>query len=140
MPDSDLADEIRCMDGGSLKPILIKIGDITLRGELNESSTARSVWDALPIRSNGHTWGDEIYFKIPVAADLEAPKATVNPGDIAYWPTGHAFCIFYGRTPASGEDDIVPASPVDVIGRINSDLGPLKGITDPGRVLVEKGM
>jgi hypothetical protein len=126
--------------GGRLKPIVIRIGDVTIDGELNESRTARLVWEALPIESNGQTWGDEVYFRIPVDAQLEAPRAKVNLGDIGYWPTGHAFCIFYGKTPASGEDDIVPASPVDVIGRITSDSGVLKGITDPGRVIVEKGM
>jgi hypothetical protein len=123
-----------------LRPIVIRIGDVTVDGELNESKTARMVWDALPIKANGQTWGEEIYFRIPVDADLEAPKAVVSLGDIGYWPTGHAFCIFYGKTPASGKDDIVPASPVDVIGRITSDCGVLKGITDPGRVIVEKGM
>jgi hypothetical protein len=123
-----------------LKPILIRIGDITLEGELNESRTARLVWEALPIEANGQTWGDEIYFKIPVDSQLEDPKATVSLGDLGYWPTGNAFCIFYGKTPVSGEDDIVPASPVDIIGRVTSDLGPLKGITEPGRVSVEKGM
>jgi hypothetical protein len=123
-----------------LKPIVIKIGDITLEANLNESKTARLVWEALPIEGNGQTWGDEIYFNIPVDADLESPKATVNLGDLGYWPTGNAFCIFFGRTPVSGEDDIVPASPVDVIGRVTSDVSVLKGITEPGKVKVKKGM
>ncbi len=98
------------------------------------------IWDALPFAGTGQTWGDEIYFRVPVAAELENPRETVEIGDIGYWPTGHAFCIFYGRTPASSGDDIVPASPVDVIGRVTSDVSVLKGITDPGRVTVEKGM
>jgi hypothetical protein len=123
-----------------LRAISIRIGDIALAAELNESKTARLVWDALPIEANGQTWGEEVYFKIPVDADLEEPRATVEPGDLGYWPTGHAFCIFYGKTPASADDDIVPASPVDVIGRVTSDLAILEGITDPGRVRVEKGM
>jgi hypothetical protein len=64
----------------------------------------------------------------------------VELGDLGYWPTGHAFCIFYGRTPASGDDDIVPASPVDVIGRVTSDVTVLKGTTSPGIVTIKKGM
>ena len=123
-----------------MKPVKIKVGDIVLDAELNESKTAALVWEALPIEANGQTWGDEIYFRIPVDAALEAPRAAVNLGDIGYWPTGHAFCIFYGKTPVSGENDIVPASPVDVIGRVTSDVSVLKTVTDPGRVTVEKGM
>ncbi len=123
-----------------MKPIRIKVGDIMLDAELNESKTARLVWDTLPFEANGRTWGDEIYFKIPVDAELETPRATVSIGDIGYWPTGHAFCIFYGKTPVSGDDEVVPASPVDVIGRVTSDVSVLKTVAAPGRVIVEKGM
>ena len=123
-----------------MKKIVIRVGEIALEAELNDSRTAGLIWNALPIEANGQTWGDEIYFRIPVCADLEDPKAVVNLGDLGYWPTGHAFCIFYGRTPASGEDDIVPASPVDVIGRVTSDVTVLKGTTSPGIVTIEKGM
>ena len=123
-----------------MKKIVIRIGEIALAAELNDSRTARLVWDALPIEANGQTWGDEIYLRIPVSADLEDPRAVVDLGDLGYWPTGHAFCIFYGRTPASGENDIVPASPVEVIGRVTSDVTVLKGTTSPGIVTIEKGM
>ena len=123
-----------------MKKIVIRIGEIALEAELNDSRTAGLVWDALPIEANGQTWGDEIYFRIPVDAELEDPRAVVDLGDLGYWPTGHAFCIFYGRTPASGENDIVPASPVDVIGRVTSDVTVLKGTTSPGIVTIEKGM
>ncbi len=123
-----------------MKKIVIRIGEIALEGELSEAGTARLVWEALPIEANGQTWGDEIYLRIPVSADLEDPRAVVDLGDLGYWPTGHAFCIFYGPTPASGENDIVPASPVDVIGRVTSDVTVLKGITSPGLVIIEKGM
>jgi hypothetical protein len=119
---------------------LIKVGGISLEADLNESATAQQVWEALPFEANGQTWGDEIYFRIPVDAELADPKPVVRIGDIGYWPTGHAFCIFYGKTPASSEDDIVPASPVDIIGRVTSDVTVLKGTIEPGRVRVEKGM
>jgi len=123
-----------------LKKIVIRIGEIALEAELNDSRTAGLIWAALPIEANGQTWGDEIYFRIPVGAELEDPRAVVDLGDLGYWPTGHAFCIFYGRTPASGENDIVPASPIDVIGRVTSDVTVLKGTTSPGIVTIEKGM
>jgi hypothetical protein len=123
-----------------MKKIVIRIGEIALQAELNDSRTAGLVWEALPIEANGQTWGDEIYFRIPVSAELEDPMAVVDIGDLGYWPNGNAFCIFYGRTPASSEDDIIPASPVDVIGRVTSDFTVLKGITSPGLVIIEKGM
>jgi hypothetical protein len=123
-----------------LKAITIRVGDVVIQAELNESGTAQLVWDVLPVEAKANTWGEEIYFRIPVNADLEAPKSVVNLGDIGYWPTGNAFCIFYGKTPASGDDDIVPASPVDIIGRVTSDVTVLTAISDPGRVRVEKGM
>ncbi|MFH1313344.1 MAG: cyclophilin-like fold protein [Candidatus Eisenbacteria bacterium] len=123
-----------------MRSVRIKIGEITLEAELGQSKTAQLVWAALPFAGNAQMWGDEIYFRVPVAAELENPRRVVEIGDIGYWPTGNAFCIFYGKTPASSGDDIVPASPVDVIGRVTSDVSVLKGITDPGRVTVEKGM
>ena len=123
-----------------MKPIRITVGSVTLEAELNDSRAAQMVWDALPFEANGQTWGDEIYFRIPVDARLENPKPVVDLGDIGYWPDGHAFCIFYGKTPASSEYDIVAASPVDVIGRVQSDVSVLMGTTRPGRVRVEKGM
>ncbi|MFH1220585.1 MAG: cyclophilin-like fold protein [Candidatus Eisenbacteria bacterium] len=120
-----------------MKPIVITIGEKAFEAELNDSATARLVGEALPFEARGLTWGDEIYFRIPVAAEPEDPKAIVAVGDIGYWPPGSAFCIFYGKTPASGNDDIIPASPVNVIGRITSDVSILKGIRDPGTVRVE---
>ena len=123
-----------------MKKIVIRIGEIALEAELNDSGTAGLIWDALPIEANGQTWGDEIYFRVPVDASLENPRAVVEAGDLGYWPTGHAFCIFYGRTPASGDDNIVPASPVDIVGRVISDVAVLEGTTSPGVVTIEKGM
>ena len=119
-------------------PIAIRIGDKTIAAELNESTTARLVWDALPFEARGLTWGEEIYFRIPVDAGPDDARSVVSPGDIGYWPPGTAFCIFYGRTPASSENEIVPASPVNVIGRVTTDIAVLKGIRDPGLVRVER--
>jgi len=123
-----------------LKSITITVGEIKLEGELNESTAARLIWDALPFEARAQTWGNEIYFRIPVDADLEKPRRMVEVGDLGYWPPGNAFCIFYGQTPASSGDEIVPASPVEVVGRVTSDVTVLKGIEDPGIVRVERGM
>lgn len=123
-----------------MRLIKIKIGETEIEAELNQSKTATLVWEALPFEGRGQTWGQEIYFRIPVDASLENPKRVVEPGDIGYWPTGNAFCIFFGPTPASKGDEIVPASPVDVIGKVKSDLKLLRNISKPGIVRVEKGM
>ena len=80
--------------------IKIIIDELTMEGELNESPTAQKITDALPIHASFNTWGDEIYFTIPVDAELEATaQEEVHMGDLGYWPTGKAFCIFFGLTP-----------------------------------------
>ena len=65
------------------------------------------------------TWGDEIYFAIPVKTGLENAVSVVREGDLAYWPEGSCFCIFFGKTPASTDTEIKPASPVNLVGRFS---------------------
>jgi hypothetical protein len=109
-----------------MKAIRITVGDAVLNAELNDSKTAQKVWESLPLTCDFNTWGDEIYFSIPVEAGPENPQAVVQKGDLGYWPPGHAFCIFYGRTPASSGDEIRPASPVNPLGRVLDDVTVLK--------------
>ena len=101
--------------------------------------TARAIWEALPIEATASTWGDEIYFSIPVEAEEENPKEVVEMGDLGYWPPGSAFCIFFGRTPASRGDEIRPASPVNVVGRISGDPRIFKNVRGGEKVTLEKG-
>ena len=110
------------------REIQIKLGDTVLEAELNDSETARLVWEALPIESGFNTWGDEIYFAIPVTTGPENGVETVELGDLAYWPPGKAFCIFYGKTPASNGDEIRPASAVNPLGRVTGDVTALKSV------------
>lgn len=119
-------------------PIRITVGTVCVEAELNDGPTALEVVAALPIQATANTWGDEIYFAIPVRADLE-PDATdvVELGDIGYWPPGSAFCIFYGKTPASTRDQIRAASAVSVIGRVLGDPAVLKATRDGTPVRVE---
>jgi hypothetical protein len=102
--------------------IRIRAGAVTVSAALNDSSTADAVWAALPIIGQVQTWGDEIYFPIPVEVG-EAPdaQATVDKGAVAYWPPGSALCLFWGPTPMSRGDEIRPASAVNVIGAIDGD-------------------
>jgi len=101
--------------------IRITAGTIAAEAVLDQSNTAQAVWDALPLSVPGDIWGDEIYFGIPVKAKAENPRETVVMGDLAYWPPGSAFCIFFGPTPASRGAEIRPASPVNVFGRVTGD-------------------
>jgi hypothetical protein len=98
--------------------IRITAGSVSAEAELNDSATATAIWNALPLAVPGERWGEEIYFGIPVRVKPETPRDTVDMGDLAYWPPGSAFCIFFGPTPASRGQEIRPASPVNVFGRI----------------------
>ena len=108
--------------------ITITAGSVELSAELNDTPTAESIWYALPISASGSTWGDEIYFRIPVAAEPDDLKEVVDFGDLAYWPPGNAFCIFFGLTPASQGDEIRPASPVAVVGGITGNAAQLRQV------------
>ena len=123
-----------------MKKIVIHVAGHTLEGELNESATAGAIYDALPFEGMGQTWGDEVYFRIPVIAGPENAVPSVEFGDIGYWPPGNALCIFYGPTPASKGDEIIPASPVNIVGKMVSDVSVLSGTSSPGTIKVEKGM
>ena len=102
--------------------IKIGIGSLSVEAELNDSPTAKKVAEALPITASFNTWGDEIYFRIPVNAELdETAREEVELGDLGYWPSGNAFCIFFGQTPMSEPGRIVPASAVNIIGRVIGD-------------------
>jgi len=109
--------------------ITITAGAVEVSAELNDTDTAEAVWNALPFSASGNTWGDEIYFRIPVAAEPEDLQEVVDFGDLAYWPPGGALCIFFGPTPASRGDEIRPASAVAVIGRITGDATQLRRVS-----------
>ena len=105
-----------------MKKIVIKAGQVEARAELNDSGTATAIWQALPIEASANTWGEEIYFRIPVSQALEpGAREVVELGDLAYWPRGEAFCIFFGATPISDPGEIRPASAVNVVGRLSDD-------------------
>ncbi|AKX94376.1 cyclophilin-like fold protein [Neomoorella thermoacetica] len=113
--------------------------NITVPAELNDSETARKIQDALPLAGRVNTWGHEIYFSIPVKAGLEKGATEVMEiGDIAYWPPGHALCLFFGPTPASVDDKPRAASPVNKIGRFEADSHILKQVPDGARVEIKE--
>ena len=112
-------------------PIKIVIGKTTLNAELFDSPCAQAVFASLPIETRPNEWGDEFYFEIPVNRPLdESATRKVKVGDIGYWPPGKALAIFFGPTPMSTGSDPVPASEVNLVGRI---------LDDPIRLKREKG-
>ena len=114
--------------------ITISAGPVELSAELHDSPTAQAIWSALPLSIAGNTWGDEIYFRIPVDAEGRDLNEVVELGDLAFWPPGNALCIFYGPTPASRGDEIRAASGVEVVGRITGDAALLRQ-APPGSVV-----
>jgi uncharacterized protein len=118
--------------------IRITAGGVSALATLDDSPTGRAVAAALPLEATASTWGDEIYFPIPVALPEDQARATVALGDLGYWPPGHAFCIFFGPTPASEGDEIRPASPVNVLGRLDGDPTVFRTVRTGARVRVER--
>ena len=118
--------------------IRITSGEVSLTATLNDSPTAQLIADALPITGRVQTWGDEIYFPIPVSASNDETAAdVVEKGAIAYWPPGTALCLFWGPTPASRGDEIRPASEVNVCGMIDGDPTELERAPYGGEILIE---
>lgn len=118
--------------------IKIKSGSIIAEAELNDSKTASLILKSLPIESSANTWGDEVYFTIPVTAELdETAKDFVEIGELGYWPTGKAFCIFFGPTPITKGNKIKPASGVNIVGKITGDAKVFKKMKDGDKIRIE---
>ncbi len=121
-----------------MRKIRITAGDVSATASLNDTHTADEIWEALPIEASVSTWGEEIYFGIPVHLDEEDGQSVVEEGDLGYWPPGHAFCIFFGQTPASRGSEIRPASPVNVFGKVEGDATVFGEVAPGTQTTVEK--
>ena len=121
------------------KKIRILTGELKLEAELNESKTAQLIWEALPIEGENNLWGEEIYFSIPVKTGSESgAREVLSMGELGYWPPGHAFCIFFGRTPASRGDEIRAASAVNIIGKLLGDPKVFRKAKHGAKIVLEK--
>jgi hypothetical protein len=107
--------------------------------ELYDTPTGKAIKEVLPFDVSANTWGDEIYFAVPASLSLEpAAKSEVEGGELAYWPSMPAFCIFFGPTPISSGSQPIAASPVNVFGKLDQvDLEKLRGIKEGENVTVE---
>lgn len=122
-----------------MKTIRIIINDIILNAELFDTETAKAIIKALPIETSPQEWGDEFYFEIPVTMPLDESATTeVRVGDIGYWPPGNALAIFFGPTPLSTGPEPVPASDVNLVGKIKGDATVLKKAKGANKIMIEK--
>jgi hypothetical protein len=120
--------------------IKIRAKDVVLDAELYDTVTAQSIAGALPVEVEPNEWGDEFYFEIPVRMPLDETATTkVSVGDIGYWPPGNALAVFFGPTPMSKGSDPVPASAVNLVGRIIGDATVLKKAKGAKKIRIEPG-
>jgi len=119
--------------------IMIVVDSLKVEARLNKSSTAELIWENLPVEGLADTWGDEIYFSIPVKADLdEGARDVMERGELGYWPPGRAFCIFFGPTPMSRGTEIRAASPVNPIGKVLGDPSMFRAVKKGMKVRIER--
>jgi hypothetical protein len=122
-----------------MKKCKITIDKIIFEVVLFNSPTANKIWNSLPISSNIKTWGKEIYFYTDVVANKEPnAKSIIELGEIAYWPTGKAIAIGFGKTPISQKDEIRLADDCNIWGETNFDLKKLENIAEGQPIKIEK--
>ena len=122
-----------------MKKCKITIDKIIFEVVLFNSPTANKIWNSLPISSNVKTWGKEIYFYTDVVANKESnAKSIIEFGEIAYWPTGKAIAIGFGKTPISLKDEIRLADDCNIWGETKFDLKKLENIAEGQPIKIEK--
>jgi hypothetical protein len=117
--------------------IRFDFGTLKLEAELLDTPTVQAIAAALPITSSALTWGEEVYFEIPVKVAREkAARAVVTPGEVAYWPDGHCIALGFGRTPISQGDECRLASPCNIFAQVDGDVRALAVVRAGTRVTV----
>jgi hypothetical protein len=116
--------------------------DKTAYIELDDSQspkTVKAILDNLPIEVKINRWGDELYTdKTSIVAEEENAQSVVKQLDVAYWPEGNALCLFYGSTPISkSPDEILPYSPVNIVGKILTKDDILEEFKDHSTVVIK---
>ncbi|MDD1645762.1 MAG: hypothetical protein LUP93_05565 [Methanomicrobiales archaeon] len=120
-------------------PIRITIGPVALDATLDDTPCADAIADLLPLHAPVHEWGEEFYFHLPVEMGADGTATMeVEAGDIGFWPPGPAVAIFFGPTPLSAGDRPVPASPVNLVGRVNGDPQVLRAARGKSEIRIDR--
>ena len=123
-----------------MKSIHIETGDLNVKAELNDSATAKAIYDRLPLNGKCNVWGDEIYFSIPLHMEQAGDAMEeVEVGDLGYWPAGDAFCIFFGPTPVSTNEKPRAYSPVNIFGKVTGDATIFRKVRNGEKIQISKG-
>ena len=89
---------------------------------LDDTPTARGLVAALPVKAKAQTWGEEVYFELPITAKLESgAKQVVPPGTVCFWTEGSSLALPWGRTPVSEGDESRLVTRCNVLGIIDGD-------------------
>lgn len=120
--------------------IKVTIGKLIVFVKLNESRTAKMIWDNLPLTAKAELWGEEVYFYIKpkMGIEKEYAREVVELGDVAYWPQGACMCLFFGMTPNSRDGKIMPASAVNVFGKLEGDARVLSSVKEGDSIKIER--
>ena len=121
------------------RKIHITAGQVSQTAVLNDSATADAIWQALPFENRANRWGDEIYFSIPIRlAESEDARQEMAVGELGYWPSGAAFCIFFGPTPVSESEAPRAYTNVNPFGQVEGNATDFRSVMDGERVMVTR--
>ena len=114
-----------------------KAGDIS--AILNNTPTTQALIKTLPIESYANTWGDEVYFSVPVSVPLEKDaKQVVDPGAICFWVEGNSLALPFGPTPISEGNECRLATACNILGKIEKEPRILSSIQSGDQIKIEK--
>ena len=106
---------------------------------LRDTPTSSKLLTVLPCESSCNTWGDEVYFSVPMESTLEADaRQVVDPGTLCFWVEGNSLAIPFGPTPISVGDECRLAARVNLLGKCEGDPKVLGMIRDGDTIKVER--